>query len=259
MLTINSKRIKELEKVVLSYKDEKFEGLPPKYVCYIPAYVGYHAKRFAYLAHFLEQLGIGEKDTILDVGPTFSSIFLNKELKCRVDTLSFSPDEETPFGTNYFFDLNMSQDKEKWPKIGPYSVITFAEVIEHLYTAPEIVLGCLGSLLEPGGRLIVQTPNALALRKRVQLLVGKHPYEEINTVVDSPNHYRESTLKELIRYGKNAGLEVEVARVVNYFNPAFRQKDTKSPLLGAAYAKFNDLLPQNLRPGCMLVYRKPMK
>jgi hypothetical protein len=229
MLTINSKRIKELEKTVLSYKDEKFEGLPPKYVCYIPAYVGYHARRFAYLAHFLEQLGIGEKDTILDVGPTFSSIFLNKELKCRVDTLSFSPDEETPFGTNYF-----------------------------LYTAPEIVLACLGSLLEPGGRLIVQTPNALALRKRVQLLVGKHPYEEINTVVDSPNHYRESTLKELIRYGKNAGLEVEVAEVVNYFNPAFRQKDNKSPLLGAAYAKFNDLLPQNLRPGCMLVYRKPL-
>lgn len=257
MLNVNRQRVKELEKKVLGYQDKKFEGLPATHTGYRPAYVGYHSRRFAYLAHFLEMVGIGKESTILDVGPTFTSIFFHDHLGCRVDSLSFSPDEETPFGTNHFFDLNRSQNKEDWPKIGPYEVITFAEVIEHLHTSPQIILECLGSLLVPGGRLIVQTPNALALRKRIQLLVGKHPYEEISLNPNHPNHFRESTLAELVRYGKNAGLEVEFAKVVNYFNPTYRQKGNMNPKLGAAYFKFNEILPESMKPGCMLVYRRP--
>lgn len=257
MLQVNRQRVRELEKKVLTYMDKKFEGLPATHVGYKPAYVGYHSRRFAYLAHFLETIGINKDSTILDVGPTFTSIFFHDHLGCRVDSLSFSPDEETPFGRNYFFDLNKSQDKEEWPRIGPYEVITFAEVIEHCYTSPQLVLECMGSLLKPGGYMLVQTPNALALRKRIQLLMGRHPYEEISLKPTSPNHFRESTLQELIRYGKNAGLEVEFAQVVNYFNPTYRQKGTMNPKLGAAYFRFNELLPQSLKPGCMLVYRRP--
>lgn len=77
------------------------------------------------------------------------------------------------------FDLNDSQDPEHPPQVAPYDVVVMAEVIEHLYTAPTLVLTCVASWLVPGGRLVVQTPNAVALDKRVRLLCGRNPYESI--------------------------------------------------------------------------------
>ena len=58
-----------------------------------------------------------------------------------------------------------------------YELIIMAEVIEHLYTSPSLVPGLLQSLLRPGGLLIVQTPNALAIGRRFKMLLGRHPFE----------------------------------------------------------------------------------
>ncbi|MDP9149663.1 MAG: hypothetical protein M3O36_06955 [Myxococcota bacterium] len=44
----------------------------------------------------------------------------------------------------------------------------FAEVLEHLHTAPELVLAFLRRLLLPQGLLILQTPNAASLSKRIK-------------------------------------------------------------------------------------------
>ena len=70
--------------------------------------------------------------------------------------------------------------------MGPYDVIVFAEVIEHLYTAPELVLPYLRELLVLGGVLLLQTPNAVSLRKRAKLLLGVNPFERIRTERDNP-------------------------------------------------------------------------
>lgn len=258
MVSLDKKKLAALEQKILLMRDEKFEGLPEKHLCFTNEYIGYHSRRFATLALILEELGINSSSKILDVGPTFTALFFHRQFGCTVDALSFSPDEETPFGFNYQFDLNDSQFEDQWREDMPqYPVVVFAEVIEHLYTAPEVVLKFLASVTEPGGVIICQTPNPLALRKRIQLLAGRHPFEEISLERGSPNHYRESTLKELVRYGQNAGLEIAHAGHYNYFNPTYRQNEANiSPTMGKLFFKLSDHLPGSMKPNCMVIYRK---
>jgi SAM-dependent methyltransferase len=258
MFRLDRAELRSLEHKVAEMRHERFEGLPAKYVCFAPNYVGYHARRFATLLLLLRQMGVTPETTILDVGPTFTSILFHRELGCKVDSISFSPDEETPFGVNYQFDLNRTQDPEDWRlDLGRYPVVVFAEVVEHLHTHPSRALAYLRELTQPGGHIILQTPNALALRKRIQLLFGRHPFEELSLERESPSHFRESTLAELVRYGKAAGLEVAQAGEFNYFNPAYRQNQRKvSPFAGKLYYRFNDWLPAAMKQGCMVVYRR---
>ena len=87
-----------------------------------------------------------------------------------------------------------------------YELIIMAEVIEHLYTSPSLVPGLLQSLLRPGGLLIVQTPNALAIGRRFKMLLGRHPFELIRENPHNPGHFREYTARELEQYGRQLGL-----------------------------------------------------
>lgn len=240
-------------------RHEKPEGLPDKYVCYRPEYVGYHSRRYAVMLDALEQIGINAASTLLDVGPTFSSLLLHKHFQCTVDALSFSPDEQTPFGVNYEFDMNRAQYRDQWRQVPhEYDAIVFAEVLEHLHTAPSLVLAYLASLLRSGGHIIVQTPNALALKARVKLLMGKHPYEPISKDPYSPNHFRENTLDELCQAVREAGLEPISAQHCNYFNPTFRQETGSkiSPEVGNLYFKMSNLLPPKFKRGLMVVAKK---
>src|SRR5205823_6516869 len=107
------------------------------------------------------------------------------------------------------FDLNDAQSEDTWRRDIPrYDVVVMAEVIEHLYTAPELVLGFLKTLVADNGLVIIQTPNAAALSKRLKLLFGRNPYELIRVDTTNPGHFREYTSRELIRIAEGAGFEV---------------------------------------------------
>lgn len=258
----NSRRVRELERAIIAKRFDKYEGLPHFYCDFVPEYVGFHSKRFAWMLAFLESAGVHSESKILDVGPTFTAKLLHDHFGAHVDALSFSPDEETYFGKNHRFDLNLSQNRETWRlDLGPYDAIVFSEVIEHLYTAPRVVLEYLRELLKPGGVMIVQTPNALGLKQRVMLLLGRHPYEPISEDPGSPNHFRESTLDELVAYAKRAGLEVVSAGHYNYFNAGFRQNSSKGSQVpgwvGALFFRLQDFVPAKMRRGLMLVCRRP--
>lgn len=252
-------RLRQYEKRIIETRFETFPELPDKYTCYSPEYVGFHSRRFAVLVQILEQLGVTDKSEVLDIGPTYTSKMFADHFKCRVDSLSFSEDEETPFGTNFKFDLNRAQFPELHrTDLRQYDVVVMAEVIEHLYTAPKVVMAYLRTLIKPGGYLVVQTPNALGLKMRIQLLLGKHPYEEISPDPESPNHYRENTLAELTRYTQEAGFNVVHNAHYNYFNPTFRQNNQRiRPWMGKLYFKFSDFLPAKMKRGLMVVGQNP--
>ena len=120
------------------------------------------------------------------------------------------------------FDLNNSQDIRHWPKVArPFDLIVFAETLEHLYTAPEYSLAFLGSLLTEKGILIVTTPNAAMIMKRLILLLkGKNPYEKIRLIAENPGHYREYTMKELVNIGAQCRLNSVYAEYINFYAPA---------------------------------------
>src|SRR4051812_24768678 len=105
---------------------------------------------------------------ILDVGPGFEAEAMRRRLPdATVDSLGWLdwryPPREHEQHTE--LDLNDAQSPDGVPELGRYDVVVAAEVLEHLYTAPTLVLRYLATALEPDGALIVQTPNAVALKK----------------------------------------------------------------------------------------------
>jgi hypothetical protein len=162
------------------------------------AYAAFHAPRFEFLIDVVARsLGRGVA-RLLDIGQSPLTPLLARRLGVAVDALGLEPDGPLPSGRQYHFDLNHCQDRCSWrTELGPYPAIVFAEVIEHLHTAPELVLAYLHHLLEPGGMIFIQTPNAASLRKRLTLLLGRNPYQKIRSDPSNPGHFREYTADEL--------------------------------------------------------------
>lgn len=178
-------------------------------------YWSLHRQRFEWVGEFACRNAPDNEDyRLLDVGNSFQTVLLKELLPySQVDTIGFydyrfSAGEAS---SHMEMDLNDAYYPEKWPKLQGegYDLIVFAEVLEHLYTSPEQVFNCLRTLLRSGGRILVQTPNAAALKKRLKLLRGKNPYEQIRLERTNPGHFRELTVGDLKRYADKCGLEVE--------------------------------------------------
>src|SRR5437773_221217 len=75
----------------------------------------------------------------------------------------------------------------------------------------------VGSLARSGGHVIVQTPNAAALHKRLELLVGRNPYGPVSDSRTNPLHFREYTIPELLQAGTEAGIVPREWAARNYF------------------------------------------
>jgi len=104
------------------------------------------------------------------------------------------------------YNLLNSSNFNSWPRCGPFDLIVFSEVIEHLHVAPEFVMALLQSLLSDQGVLVCTTPNASDLTKRVRMLLGQNPYERIRLYATNPGHIREYTGPELCGIAERAGL-----------------------------------------------------
>ena len=189
-----------------------------------------------------------EKLRILDVGQSYLTRLIREAYpRAAVDTLNQYDDVRYRERDRHFiFDLNEVARRDAWPEIGRYHAIVLAEVIEHLHTAPQLVLRFFAAALFDGGRLIVQTPNAASAAKRLMLLAGRHPYEPLR--IEGGGHFREYTVKELASLAEAAGLRVAEVSVRNYFRPRRRTTRTLVRLAG--------LLPPRLREGITMCLEK---
>ena len=104
------------------------------------------------------------------------------------------------------FDLLNSHRVDLWPECGPFDLIVFSEVLEHLSVAPEFVFALLNSLLADNGVLICTTPNAADVAKRLRLAYGRNPFEQLRLYSANPGHIREYTRQELRHIAQNVGL-----------------------------------------------------
>lgn len=188
---------------------------------------------------------------ILDIGPSYQTEIMRLTLlNCKVDSLGFPNIYFKPHSNNRHiqYDLNNTQNKKRWPEIGKYHIIVMAEVIEHLHTSPSLVLGCISNWLEKDGYLIIQTPNALALKKRFKLMFGKNPQEMIREDILNPGHFREYTAQELISIGRKVNLEYYTYIADNYFRHRFRFEKI--------YDFLCKILPKNFRDGITIIFQK---
>ncbi len=205
-------------------------------------YLDYHARRYGTL---MEVVGSVAPRRVLNVGPMFETHLL-RSAGATVDTLGFANPPFAPReGERHIeADLNDLHDDGD----GSYDAIVMAEVIEHLHTSPAIVLGRLATWLRPGGTIVIQTPNAVALHKRVRMAAGRNPLEPIRADASNPGHFHEYTLSELIDAGRAAGLEPAGVRAENYFGASRGAR---------AYAALGRVLPRGLRHGFTVWMRRP--
>lgn len=225
-------------------------------------YFAYHAPRYAYLLDLLGRLGARPGSTLLDIGPSRLTVLIREQLGITADSLGFGEDGDSVGGGRHFsFDLNQAQSPEGWRRDLPrYDFIVMAEVLEHLYTAPELVLAFVKSLLTDNGVLILQTPNAASLSKRIKLLLGRNPYERIRVDSKNPGHFREYTRKELSALAADLGFRVEEQATSFYFDARFAHQASgeaagKRGVLGTAKNLIYPILPAPLREGITMVWR----
>jgi cyclopropane fatty-acyl-phospholipid synthase-like methyltransferase len=210
-------------------------------------YLAAHRRRWELLlALVLERA----PERILDVGASYEADAMRARLPgATVDSLGwldyrFGPRDHE---RHVEVDLNDAQFPDRLPELDRYDLVVAAEVLEHLYTAPTLVLRYLASALEPQGALILQTPNAVALKKRLQMVVGRNPAEPIRENRLYAGHFHEYTIAELRAAAAAAGLEVERCFTANYFWTGSRKN--------ALFARAERWVPAGLRDGITMVLR----
>jgi SAM-dependent methyltransferase len=224
-------------------------------------YTAFHAPRYALVLEELASRGVGPETRLLDIGRSRLTELLHERFGCRVDSLGFPPDGDTPQGRHFQFDLNRSQRREDWrTELPQFDVIVMAEVIEHLYTAPQHVLAFLTTLMAPSGFLFLQTPNAADLTRRLKLVLGRNPYEMIREDDTNPGHFREYTARELRRLAEGAGLRVERLSTHSYFDMRFARHgeggNRPQPVVGTVKNFVYRALPASLRYGITAELRR---
>ena len=224
-------------------------------------YIAYHAPRYAYLLDLLDRHGLGASSTLLDIGPSRLTTLIHERFGIKADSLGFGEDRTTPEGRHFGFNLNLSQREEDWRRDLPrYDFIMMAEVLEHLHTAPQLVLKFIRSLLADEGSLVLQTPNAASLPKRIKLLLGRNPFEMIRLDPQNPGHFREYTPRELHALAAASGFRVEDCTTSFYFDARFAHHESgeaagRQMVLGSLKNLVYRLLPSPFREGITMVWK----
>src|ERR1700722_7521536 len=127
-------------------------------------YLAFHAPRFQFSLQLIDQHLNEANRRVLDIGLSPFTTLLREYLCTPVDSLGLESRSALQDGTHFQVDLNQLGDRAfQPPRLGPYDLIVFAEVLEHLWTSPLPVLRFLHDALAQEGLLIMQTPNAASL------------------------------------------------------------------------------------------------
>jgi SAM-dependent methyltransferase len=224
-------------------------------------YTAFHAPRYASLLRLLDRF-VTPDTALLDIGRSRLTELLHERFEIPVDALGFVGNEASPQGRNFWFDLNLAIHRHEWRTDLPrYDVIVIAEVIEHLRTPPGHVLAFLRTLLKPNGVVIIQTPNAVALHKRMEMLLGRNPFETLRDKESDPGHFREYTKRELCAMVESQGYRIELWYAADYLDYRFVHHEAghdaaaRTSKVGALANALYRLMPPSRRPGQTVVAR----
>lgn len=102
---------------------------------------------------------------------------------------------------------NVFPFKRKW-----FDMIMLHDVLEHLHDSPRDLLNDLLELVKPEGLLFVTVPNAVNIRKRIDVFWGKTNLPRFESYYWYPGswrgHIREYVRDDLVKLSEYLGLEV---------------------------------------------------
>jgi SAM-dependent methyltransferase len=227
-------------------------------------YASYHSKRYDYVVAKCLAQKPSPDTTVLDVGRSPLTLKLCQHYR-RVTSLGFplSPDQveaeaalkkAVPCILGHIeFDLNEARTVAHYGHDDKFELIVFGETIEHLVAPPELVLSFLKAFLTRDGVIICQTPNAVALHKRLKMLFGINPYERLRFEILNHGHIREYTKQELIEIGQTAGLRV----IEHEFRDYFGVQGGGIRRMAVAASKAASLVFPSLSRGQTIIYGMP--
>lgn len=215
-----------------------------------------HGARFNYILSYAKEFCPDKKTRVLDFGRSGLTSVLNSYYK-ELTTIGFPLEsdhgghrESTPLDhiPHIVCDLTKAEDVDSWPQPEKlFDLIIFCEVVEHVPVAPEYQILLLSSLLKPGGRLLISTPNGVNWYNRLKMFIGRNPFEKIRFNANNPGHFREYTEKEIRNWAATTSLSIENLRLHNF---------------GEAFP--NELLSlprhlRSLRDTIITMFRKPVE
>jgi SAM-dependent methyltransferase len=155
--------------------------------------------------------------TILEIGShPYHLTYAMKRLGYDVIGLDIDPQRYDHFIKKHGLHI-VKSDVEKEPlpfEDGAFRFILFNEVFEHLRIDPIKTLMEINRVLEPGGIMILSTPNLYALHRIALFLLGrgiKDPYAAFKQLHDVGHvgHIREYSEKEVRKFLTNTGWVVQ--------------------------------------------------
>lgn len=161
----------------------------------------------------------------LGANPYFLTLLLKKFRRYNLelanffsDNLAYQPGEiceqeiiNTRYGEHHRFSYRVFNiEKDVFPYAdASFDVVLFCEIIEHLVSAPVVVLEQIHRVLKPGGFLVLTTPNVARRENVCRLLEGENIYDPYSRYGIYGRHNREYTTKELRELLTNVGFQVE--------------------------------------------------
>ncbi len=137
---------------------------------------------------------------------------------------------------------------------GSFDLVMIHDVLEHLHDSPRDLMNDLVDLVRPGGYLFATVPNAVNLRKRIAVLLGRTNLPAYDYYYWHPGawrgHVREYVRDDLARLAAWLGLEVVELRGCSHM--LTRLPAAVRPVWQAVTSIF-----RGVRDTWMLVARKP--
>ncbi len=153
---------------------------------------------------------VGINERILDVGCSDGALgeFLQKYKNAEVTGIDISSIavKKAKRVLHKALVANIEENEELDLPLAYFDVITYADIIEHLFD-PESVLRRFNRYLKKGGYVIISTPNIVNINIRFGVLKGNFDYTE-HGILDN-SHIRFFTKKNLKNMVEKTGLQIE--------------------------------------------------
>lgn len=152
-------------------------------------------------------------------------------------------------------DFRLASDGYLPFKKESFDMVMSHDVLEHLHDSPRELLNDLAELIKPNGLLFITVPNAVNIRKRISVLMGKTNLPNFATYYWYPNpwrgHIREYVKTDLKMLCEYLGFKIEELTSCHHMLKALPQK------IRPIYIFLTKFFPA-WRDSWLLVARKPM-
>jgi len=231
--------------------------LPPRHHYYFDQ----HRRRYECTLELVDRT-IGRGD-MLEIGaaPLHFTALL-KEAGYNVIAIDLDPTRDAEVAAAFGLDVRRCDvERERLPFAdGRFAGVTFMEIFEHLRIDPLFALAEVNRILQPGGTLVLTTPNLYAAQNIARFALGRginDGFAEFAKLrlLGHMGHIREYTRTELRRFLEDSGFAIRHHRFADYSMPSGRRQTAKflaARLLPKRFLSFHEIVAVKTAPAAQL-------